>query len=213
MSRLILAAALLLGIVFPGTAVARAHHPAPVSCSGTRGRVVAADAQAIVYRARNRLSQPEVFGCLSGRRQAYSLGAVPECTSSGCGGVERTPVLAGPIVAYAEQASLRCCERWFVVVRDLRTGRVLHRLPTGPSSAVGQVGAGATKEIVVKADGAVAWLVGGGGAAGVSQIFAADQGGTRMVATGPDIAGGSLALVESTLYWTQSEKPFSTTLR
>jgi len=47
-----------------------------------------------------------------------------------------------------------------VVVRDLRTGHLLHRVPTGISeNPPEEAGVGYVTETVVKSDGAVAWIV------------------------------------------------------
>jgi hypothetical protein len=99
-----------------------------------------------------------------------------------------------------------------VVVRDLRTGRVLERLPTGSSTSSEVLGGGPTAGIVVKADGSVAWIVDGGEARGGLHVQVVDQAGSRTIASGTDIAPNSLALVGSTLYWTQGGRPLSATL-
>lgn len=105
-------------------------------------------------------------------------------------------------------------EAW-VVVRDLRTGRVLHNVPTGTQSPPVPhfVGAGEATTIVVKRDGAVAWIVESKCLGGEYQVHALDEDGERVLASGRDIAPRSLALVGSTLYWTQGGKPYSATLK
>jgi hypothetical protein len=74
------------------------------------------------------------------------------------------------------------------------------------------VGRGFTYSIVVKSDGAVAWIVASGVARGGNQVRVVDRSGSRVVASGTDVDPQSLALAGSTLYWTQGSKPFSTTL-
>lgn len=73
-----------------------------------------------------------------------------------------------------------------MVVRDLRTGKVLHRESTGtPSASSKDIGVGATVAIVVKSDGAVAWI-------NVDELsyqaHAVDKTGSRLLASGSDIA-------------------------
>jgi hypothetical protein len=121
-----------------------------------------------------------------------------------------------------------------VVVRDLRTGRVLHRVPTGAplEPKPGYVGVGNVVSIVVKSDGAVAWIADdyerSGTAHGTEYIdvYAVDKSGTRLLAAGTEIDPSSLALSVggsnigqgsrtapgSTLYWTQGGQPMSASL-
>jgi hypothetical protein len=210
---LIIAASLAL-IVWPG-AIAGASRPGrgPERCSTRRGHVLVADQQARVYRAENSLSELEIYGCAYRGHQSYILGPTPECTSSGCGGLEGTPTLAGSVVAYELHNTIARIEAsWLVVVRDLRTGRILERLPTGSSTSSEVLGGGPTAGIVVKADGSVAWIVDGGEARGGLHVQVVDKAGSRTIASGMDIAPNSLALVGSTLYWTQGGRPLSATL-
>ena len=127
-------------------------------------------------------------------------------------------MLAGTITAY-ERASIGGAlsgnAEYFVVVRDLRTGRILHYVPTGESISPlpGIVGDGPVIAIVVKSDGAVAWTVDTEESGGNSyHVHALDKNGQRVLASGADIDPHSLALAGSTLYWAQGGKPFSTTL-
>jgi hypothetical protein len=106
-------------------------------------------------------------------------------------------------------------EEWIVFVRDLRTGRVLHMLPTGTATVKGWKGVGPTTQIVVSAAGAVAWIarvVDEQGRQQGYEVHAADKAGSRLLATGANIEPNSLALVGNTLYWTQESKPYLATL-
>jgi hypothetical protein len=150
--------------------------------------------------------------------------------------------LAGSVVAYEEflttanrytregaavKASLR------VIVRDLRTGRVLHDVPTGtpPKPKQGSVGVGRIVALVLKSDGSMAWIAkdterSATAKAPYFDVYATDRSGTRLLASGTDIDPSSLALsvgathlgyypdtiAGSTLYWTQAGQSFSTTL-
>ncbi len=99
-------------------------------------------------------------------------------------------------------------------MRDLRTGRVVHEVPTGDNPYREDLGIGRATDVVVKTDGAVAWIAEGkhGKEYGVYQVHALDSSGERTLAVGPEIDPGSLALAGSTLYWTQGGKPFSAPL-
>lgn len=191
-------------------------------------RVIVADAQASVYEA------PEppgpsgdlgVWGCVYGHRP-YFLGPLPYASAEGSGGLERE-TLAGSVVAYEESAtggyySKRSEQR--VVVRELYTGRLLHRVPTGMQlkASPENVGVGRVLTLVVKNDGAVAWIAEDGELAMRSNmqpnvtyfvLESVDKFGSQLLASGPDIDPLSLALAGSTLYWTQGRAPFSSLLQ
>jgi hypothetical protein len=180
--------------------------------------VLLADGQATIYGGGK--AQPyEVFGCVPGHR-SYELGRVeppswltlfsPGASTSGA----RISLLtiAGPMVAFEETQLSR--ER--IVVRDVRTGRFVVRESRGVQ------GLWSVEQIVVKSDGAVAWMVrvnyGHGGNPVHRRVYAVDAGGgSRLLTEGEqgvdEIEPGSLALAGSTLYWTQSGKPFSAPLK
>ncbi len=113
-----------------------------------------------------------------------------------------------------------------VVVRDLGDGRVLHRAPTDSTTEpepfrLRVIGADQVYSLVLKTDGAVAWI--SGDIAGY-RVRAIDKHGERLLAAGPEIAFESLALggpefdyetlarIGSTVYWTQGGKPMSARL-
>ena len=157
-----------------------------------------------------------VYGCAYGRKHSYLLGKPTDCGSHGCVALERETI-AGTFVAYEESLSGGVGSSEFsylVLVRDLRNGRILHRLPTGvPASNNPElVGDGMTTAIALKSDGAVAWILESGVEPSEYQVHADDKKGNRVLATGANISPHSLALAGSTLYWTQGGKPFSATL-
>jgi hypothetical protein len=193
-----LAAAILVG----AAPTAAASPPAPRHpCDAIRhARVVAASPEAQIFRGENRLSQPNFYGCAYGGRQgAHVLGPVTECTPSGCVGTDRL-TLSGATAAYEEFSISPEAHLYLVIVRDLRSGRVMRRLPTG---------GGLAKDIVVSPVGAVAWIA----TYGLEYVVhAVDATGSRVLARGPDIAPRSLALAGKTLYWTQAGKTSSAPL-
>jgi hypothetical protein len=181
--------------------------------------VLLADAQVELYSAVEVIDMyhdkgPRIHGCAYGHK-SYLLGAEVEECGSGvpCGGVRRE-VLDGPLVAYEEGSGGEVANTYLVVVRNLRTGRVIRKLPTGTPITPRPfwVGIGPTTTIVVKSDGAVAWIVDTGFPDGEYQVHAVDQSGSRVLASNPDIDPTSLALAGSTLYWTQGSQPFSAPL-
>ncbi len=202
---------------------ASSHHKAATECSPGHSHLLAADARAQVYvrPESTGLSGPfhieEVYGCSYGHRSAYSLGLPYVATSTGANGV-RMETLAGPIVAYEATSASGAQGQattisWRVVVRDLRSGRVLHSVPTGtPKANPFAVGVGPTLVIVVKSDGAAAWIAQAPPYEGTYQVHAVDKSSNRLLASGADVDPSSLAIAGSTLYWTQGGKPESATL-
>lgn len=97
----------------------------------------------------------------------------------------------------------------------LKTGRMLHKLPTGTATVSEWIGVGPTAEILVNASGAVAWIARVEDEQGTPQGYEAheaDKSGAQTLATGTEIAPNSLALAGSTLYSTQGGKPASAAL-
>jgi hypothetical protein len=183
--------------------------------------MVIADAQAQLYIHPALVVEPftpeEIDGCAYDTKRSYDLGPAPGKCGGGGGGCAsvRHEVLAGPVVAYEEFGANNehGTADWLVVVRDLRTGRLLHREPTGTRTTTpSDVGAGPTIAIVVKSDGAVAWVLKTNADEGLYQVHAVDKSGSRLLASGSDIDPHALALAGSTLYWTQGGQPFSAPL-
>jgi hypothetical protein len=211
--------ALCLTVATATDASAR-QRPSP-KCPPGHSHLIAADAQAQVYEAPERRGLPlAFFGCAYREGKAHFLGILPSGGSpSGFAGTGLY-TLAGPIVANDEFSSTSVGPEitryeYEVVVRNLRNGSVLHRLPTGTPLGLpenGDVGIGKAKAIVVKTDGAVAWIVAVRSTAVEYQVHAVDATGSRVLASGPEIDPSSLALAGSTLYWIQGGEPFSTPL-
>lgn len=208
MRRLALAAipVLTLLLVAPSAAGAHVRPGKHASCPAVKHALVG-DAQAEVYEAVGSVER-EMFACAYASGHAYPLGPKPEPgTPSGGGGVEKV-TLSGSVVGYEEFViRTEVSSRWTVIVRNLRTGRVVHNVPSGPSNSSDEVGEGFVTSLVLKSDGAVAWIVAGGLARDGNQVHIVDASGSRIVASGTDVEQSSLALAGSTLYWTQGGKP------
>jgi hypothetical protein len=203
-------AALPAGALVASSSAAR-HSGAKASCPlGRTAPLVAADARALLF---SRSEGHEIFGCAFGHSRTTYLGQRYECGNgeSGCGGVQQE-TLAGPLAAYESEHDPGGIPHRVVVVRSLSSGRVIRKLPTGTPHGPEEVGGGPTTAIVVKDDGAVAWIVETSGLPEEYEVRAADRSGSRLLARGQDISPGSLALAGSTLYWTQGNKPFSSPL-
>jgi len=192
----------------------------PPKCPPGHPHLIAADAQAQVYVGSG-YGGTVYRGCAYGHRGSYVVGGPPG-GSAEAAAATRHLVLAGPMVAGEEFVGIASIppgeseKKWTVVVTDLRNGRVLHEVPTGIPSPPNPrlVGNGDTTAIVVKSDGAVAWIVELANEAQPPeyQVHTLDRSGSRVLASGAGIGPASLALGGSTLYWTQGGKPFSTPL-
>jgi hypothetical protein len=215
---------LVVLLVAVGAGRAEAYRGPVLVCGSSAGHtVIARDTQAEVYRLRERTSHAATYeyrGCIYGSRRSFQLGLeAVSCGPSGCFGIKQV-TLAGTTVAYetysssVEGSGEVFKSEWYVIVLDLRTGRVLHKVPTGISRhpRPGAVGAGETTVIVVKSDGAVAWVNDTVQNENRFEVHALDATGERVLAVGSNIAPESLALAGSTLYWTQGGKPASAVL-
>jgi hypothetical protein len=195
----------------------RPKHAASFRCPPPHSHVFRSDRTAIVYEGLNSEKLYEVLGCVRGGRRAYALGSVLEGSEEGGGGVAKE-VLAGSVVAYekssfgeARPPYVSGYSRDVVFVRDLRTGRILHKVPTGAAVSPGEVGSGSAVVIVVKSNGAVAWI--NPIEAPVSyEVHAVDRSGTRVLASGTGIDPHSLRLKGGTLSWVQNGKTEFATL-
>jgi hypothetical protein len=216
----ILAAAALL-VTAPTAAASRSMHRAPPTCRmPAHSRILVSDSQAMIYED----DLESIYGCAYSRGRSYLLGSKQGFSSSGGGGIS-TETVGGVMAAYEYAvAGKEAPTYWAVVVRNLQTGRVLRRIPTGVSThpEQGFIGVGPTQAIVVKSDGTVAWIVetkyepptekNHNMKGSEYAVEAVDMTGNRLLASGPGIDPSSLALAGSTLYWTQGGKPASAVL-
>jgi hypothetical protein len=220
MKRLILLILVVVAACLPYSAFAEGSRNGGrlARCPPRHTEVVKANREAVLYYGpnANRENFSEWFACAYRTKRAYLLGIEAEFSSGGGGGVE-LPQLVGPVVAYGKSLDV---EGIFpdpghsinlVIVRNLRTGRILHKVPTGPSSPH-SVGRGPLGALVVKRDGAVAWTSGAGDATSKHEIHAIDRTGTRLLASGLGIDPLSLKLKGSTISWTQNGQSFSAPL-
>jgi hypothetical protein len=215
------------------------------SCAPTHARAVLSDAQARVYALRTEGATRsegdlKIFACAR-RHRSYELEGLVTFDEiqgpclDGCSPPGGTIALGGAIVAYADtmlndSRYTPCyCSEWHVVVRNLRTGRVLQQMPTGeiepprnprpyPTSESGKyVGVGPALKVAVKSDGSVAWLAENlnlrTGRPPYYEVHVVDRGGSRVVGSAANIKPASFRLAGNTLHWTQGGKPESASLR
>jgi hypothetical protein len=204
------------------------HLQGASNCTPGHAFQIIADEEAQVYGEEPRGgAKPKRFGCAYGHHGVYRLG---EQSELGVGetlaaSVYRQYAISGKIVAYEESHRGQGANifkegaHWLIVVRDLRTGRVLHRVPTGVAPrSVPFVGVGEAQKIVVKSDGAAAWITnnydrGIHCRCTFAEVRAIDRYGSRLLASGKNkIEASSLALVGSNVYWTQNGRAHSAAL-
>ena len=208
MRRIAICAAIILALFGLASASdARTRHAKRHYCAKVGKVALGADAQAEVYEAKGRYGR-EMFACAYAIGHAYALGSGPY-QNSGMGVEKET--LAGSTVAYEEfvvggkyeiYTSGPTTSYWHVIVRNLRTGRVV-RAEGIPGFVEG---------IVLKSDGVAAWIVHTSVQPEEHAIVAFDKTGTHTLASGPRIASSSLALAGSTLYWTENGRAASAVL-
>ena len=160
------------------------------------GASIGGVSRAEVYEAPEgpRSTELAVFGCAYRNGRAFQLGGVASQQSKGGPGGEKRVLdatLASTVVAYAKSwYNETGGSRDVVIVRDLRTGRILHEVLTGTRAKPDPAteGVGAVQALVVKSDGSVAWTVAADHEEGTYQVHAVDKTGSRTLATGADIA-------------------------
>jgi hypothetical protein len=201
------------------TSTARPTHKTPAKCPPAHAHVLIADEQARVYGG----YLEDIYGCADGGTHPQDLGPFPIGTPEGFEGIEYLK-LAGSIVAYTETFTRGegfgpPYAGFFITVRNLRTGKMLHNVPTGPPNKIepnNNSGSGSAQAIVVKSDGSVAWIAGNSEKytknTSYYELHIIDKSGGQTIAAGTEINPKSLALAGSTLYWTQGGKPMSAPL-
>ena len=186
-------------------AVALPDHPAHARAAGggrAAGRpcgpraaaTLAADAVARVYSVGG-----NVFGCVAGASRSIELGTTGFSVRAGRVDLVR---VSGTVAAYGLVRSGVDTASATVVVRRLTTGRVLAQ--RAATTREGVEGFQSVDGVVVKADGAVAWIATAnsiGPPKFVRQVRRMDARGTVTLDWGPAVAAGSLALSGSALRW------------
>jgi hypothetical protein len=187
-------------------------------CPNSVAAIVIADAQVEVYEAPGHGANEGLvvaLGCAYAQGRSYRLGVIDECigsSSGACGFSFEHETLAGPVVAYTEEA--RGSNKDAIFVRDLRNGRLLYQA----TSVVGRI-----TDVVVKSDGAVAWIAENkklsSREVGYYEVNVIDKLGSRVLALGNNINPFSLALASRSyhgappeIYWTQGGRAFSAPL-
>jgi hypothetical protein len=186
------------------TSTANAHLG---TCGPRHATTLASSRSARVYAVHG-----QVYGCAFGHRRTYLLGASARSIRE-----DRvsTIAVAKTVAGYATTRFGVDTVSSAVVVRDLRSGRQLRALPASTSIRVESFQV--VESLVVKSDGAVAWIsevssIIGRGSAQL-EVQRADAGGHAVLESGRSIRTRSLRLRGSTLTWRDGSGTRSATLR
>jgi hypothetical protein len=229
--------------LLPSLASAARARRKPSGCRPSGSQLLLADRQAQVYAAREgSLKYLSIRGCAYGQRRSFIVAACNNEESATVCADKSHVILVGTLVSYEDaflvesRGEEKGIDERHVDVRDLRTGRMLHEVPTGTplKPEPHYVGVGPVVGLVLKSDGSVAWIAEDyerslklyGAGARYFDVYATDKAGTRLLASGTNIDPSSLALsvggsginakprtIEgSTLFWTQGGKPASAVL-
>lgn len=236
MRRMLLPILLPLALMIWAAPAGAAHRDTKASskrrCLPSHAIAVSADSRAALYLAPEDPQNPEfldVYGCSYKTKRTYLLGSVPSTAGgyeSGDGGEVMLETLAGTMAAYETGLCGPETAGSVIVVRDLYDGKVVHCVPTGTPAhpepprtehglTVTHVGIGPVESLVVKSDGAVAWIAQDAVEESLSysyQVHVLDKNGSRVLAASTEIEPKSLALAGSVLYWTEAGRPMSAVL-
>jgi hypothetical protein len=218
----------LFSLMMSSSATAmNARHKTTPKCLPAHAHLLLADSRAAIYtvfatREEGLIGTIQTWGCAYGRKSSYKIWEEDEQVSTEVNAGIRSLTLDGTMVAYGKfrhegtryTLGEETVSEWHVIVRDLRTGLALHMVPTGMPDAAHPklIGRGEAEAIVVKSDGAVAWINNRVSSENQYEVHALDTTGERVLAIGSDIDPQSLALAGSTLYWTQGGRPMSVSL-
>jgi hypothetical protein len=189
-----------------GVVIAPATAGAASRCTGSKDSVTAvANAQVRVYRTARHST---FYACSKVTGKVTKLG--PPSSSSGLVVVTLSRWrLQGSLVAYArERGFYKEFPTFLIVVRDVRSGRTLRTVNAAPSDGSNEdppdeawrtIG---VRDLVLTADGRVAWIVTNPLARGVpTQVWKADRAGVGLLDAGPDVGPASLELSGDVVRW------------
>jgi hypothetical protein len=185
--------ALAAGASASGAASARA---ARVNCGPAAGRTLAHGARARVYALGS-----WIYGCARGGGRPVRLSRAGPCPGS----AQLGPfALAGAVAAYASRTCGVDTATSQVVVRRLSGGGALLSSNPALDTSSGVESFESVGSIVVRSDGAVAWIGSSSSVAthqSITEVLAYSGGALRRLDQGPSIRDASLALHGSILTW------------
>jgi hypothetical protein len=194
------------GLAAASTGAARTGTAPGVVCGPRSAHTLAGDSVARVYS-----SAGKAYGCVAGGARSYRLGRTGNCI----GGEQiQTVRVAGRIAAYGLDTCGVDTGNATVNVRRLTTGVSLKQLPA--TTKIGVEGFQSIDSLVVKPDGAVAWIATAtsiGKPTFIRQLQRSDTRGFSVLDSGRAVAAASLTLHGSKLSWKHATAARTATLR
>jgi hypothetical protein len=207
MRKPLLIVALFLASVAASPAVASATAN---RCANT-GATVVRNADARVYRVPGRYGQVIYFACSLKRGRAYRLGR--RANFSGDRDGLWVPTLSGPLVAYMTTDGGKTGFTSDVVVRSLRSGRVINKVHGCDFADCTMVQPRAASDLVLTANGSIAviWTAEQPDRSTILHVSRKNRGRPfEDLAESPAIESHSLGLsAEGRFYWTADGEPHS----
>jgi hypothetical protein len=181
---------------------------ASAACGTPQARTLAASTTARVF-----LAGEIVSGCAAGGSTSYVLGR----QGAGCLGAGRVQALAvaGDLAAYGLERCGVDTGRTMVTVRRLTDGKVLASRPA-ITNAVAVESYQSVSSLVLKPDGAVAWVAVLGSVLGhrhATEVHKLDGHGEVLLDSGASLAPGPLTLAGATVHWKHGTGSRSATLQ
>jgi hypothetical protein len=184
------------------------------NCGAGRSHTVLRSAQARVYR-RGVL----IYGCAfaTGKRRVLGTTYQPQRSSSGGGGITHMRLTGryAAVVSVFEDESGRLAG---IYVTDLHTGRTSYHWEVGADGMNGSAGDADVTDLVLAANGSVAYIEGIGGPAHFNPptrliVRRHDKRGDTILEDSPTVAPTSLTLTGHQLAWQTSDAVRTSTLR
>lgn len=209
MIKALLTLAVVVALGLPAAAQAR-------PCATRGGESIDANQRGRVYYNKGKA---RYFGCLYGTNKSYALTYPPATETGGAPeSADQGPLLAGRYAAIAtSQRPSVGVVILRVRVRDLRTGRTVHkwrRHSANEGLGTGEPHTRAITDLELERSGSVAWIVEATvppdyrSDAPSAYVMKSDRSGrNQLLDTGAGIGFASLALSDSTLYWMNDGQP------
>jgi hypothetical protein len=179
------------------------------SCTQKGRETIVTSSRARVFKRRGK-EYGYVWGCLYSVGRSFKLGYYDE---EGPDFFSVSPIrLAGVHVGYNAGGETRQGYESDVIVRDLRTGRCVHRWV---APAAGSIGDLRVEDLELKKNGSIGWIASRSRFQGgpIQEVYKSDtRGKATLVDSGEDIDPKSLTLSGSILYWTKAGQAYSASL-
>lgn len=211
----VLVAVAVLGLALAGAAPAPGARAARKCVTPSGMRTVVRSLNAVIVRRVRGRDRGIVYGCHRRDGTFWPLGLTRHDSDSR--DTFRTPRLAGRYAGFI-QASARRKAGMTARVVDLVTGRALHEHGVGSSADGSQMFVpGGSADLELKPNGSVAWLLraefvnpAAGTRTSEYQVHVVGLDDVdRLLAHGPDVDPGSLAVNERTVFWQQAGQAYA----